>query len=124
MNFSNLVAQRSSDPKLKVGCCIVNKDNTKVLSIGYNGDEQGGKNERESMDTGKSGFIHAEINALIKCDFSEPYKKMYITHSPCEICAKALINGGIKEVHYREKYNDSGILILESRGIIVNKIGD
>jgi len=65
-NFANQIARRSPDPKHKVGAIIVNEENTQVLSIGYNGDQKGGKNERESMAIGKSGFIHAEINALIK----------------------------------------------------------
>lgn len=124
MDFALLVAKRSTDPKFKVGACIVNRDNTKVLSIGYNGDEAGGLNERLSMEQGKSGFIHAEINALIKCDYSESYKKLYVTHSPCEICAKALINGGVSEVNYLIKYNDQGLNILEKRGIKTRCLGD
>jgi len=100
----DLAKKRSPDPKTKVACLIVNKDNTKVLSMGYNGDESGGKNERESLERGRSGFIHAEINALIKLDYSEKYKKLYITHSPCRECARALINGKINEIIYSEVY--------------------
>ncbi len=90
-SFASTISQRSTDPKIKVGCVIVPFDNTGVLSLGYNGDHKGGSNERESNDTGFSGFIHAEINALIKMDFNNPKdKKMYLTHSPCKMCAKAI----------------------------------
>ena len=122
-NFANQIARRSPDPKHKVGAIIVNEENTQVLSIGYNGDQKGGKNERESMSIGKSGFIHAEINALIKCDYNNPVvKKMYLTLSPCSICAKAIINSGIEEVIYLERYKQSnGIDILIDAGIKVRK---
>lgn len=116
------VAQRSNDPKTKVGAVIVTQDNESVLSIGYNGDEKGGNNQRESLDAGGSGFIHAEENALIKLNYSDHRKrKIYITHSPCSMCAKRIINAGIDEVHYLEPFkNDmSGIDILIRSGVRV-----
>ena len=123
-NFSKQIAKRSPDPKHKVGAVIVNEENTQVLSIGYNGDQKGGSNTRNSMDVGCSGFIHAEINALIKCDYNDPsVKKMYLTLSPCEICAKAIINAGISEVIYLERYEQSnGIDILIEAGITVRHL--
>jgi len=106
LSVADLVSKRSVDQKLKVGCIIVSIDNTRVLSLGYNGDEKGGPNARESMESGKSGFIHAEINALIKSDFNSiDHKKMYITHSPCIMCSKAIINAGIKEVYFKKVYD-------------------
>ena len=124
-SFASTISQRSTDPKIKVGCVIVPFDNTGVLSLGYNGDHKGGSNERESNDTGFSGFIHAEINALIKMDFNNPKdKKMYLTHSPCKMCAKAIINANIKEVNYVEEYKSdtTGIDLLVKHGVKVNKI--
>jgi dCMP deaminase len=48
---------------------------------------------------------------------------MYVTLSPCCVCAKAIINAGIKEVIYKEEYKDStGIDILQSCGISVRSI--
>ena len=48
---------------------------------------------------------------------------MYVTLSPCEVCAKAIINAGIKEVVYLEEYKKSnGIEILQSCGIIVRSV--
>ncbi len=118
-DFAVQISKRSIDPKHKVGAIVVNNENTQVLSIGYNGDHMGGPNERDSMEVGKSGFIHAEINALIKCDYNNPAdKKMYLTLSPCCVCAKAIINAGIKEVIYLERYEQSnGIDILIDAGI-------
>tara|TARA_X000001388_G_scaffold73424_1_gene65126 strand:+ start:894 stop:1319 length:426 start_codon:yes stop_codon:yes gene_type:complete len=122
--FARMIACRSVDPKHKVGCVIVSEDNTQVFAVGYNGDHKGGPNIRESNQVGMSGFIHAEINALIKCDYNTSKdKKMYLTLSPCDVCAKAIINAGIKEVIYLERYpNSRGIDILESSGIIVRTI--
>ncbi len=118
-NFAKNIASRSIDPKHKVGAIVVNSENTQVLSIGYNGDHKGGPNSRDSLEVGKSGFIHAEINALIKCDYNNPAnKKMYVTLSPCDVCAKAIINAGIEEVIYLERYEQSnGIDILIDAGV-------
>ena len=119
MDFAGLISQRSSDPSFKVGCCIVSQDNCQVLAIGYNGDHKGGTNDRESMEPGCSGFIHAEINALIKLDYNNPKRKtLYITLSPCRQCAKAIINGGIDRVVFRDLYRDtSGIDLLSDHKI-------
>ena len=122
INFAKSIAERSCDSKYKVGAVVVNSENTQVLSIGYNGDQKGGNNQRESEETGKSGFIHAEINALIKMDYNNPCKKkMYLTLSPCDVCAKAIVNAGIDEVYYAEFYEHGkrGIQILNDAGIIV-----
>ena len=122
MNFAKSIAKRSCDSKYQVGAVIVNSENTQVLSIGYNGDHKGGPNQRDSTKTGHSGFIHAEINALIKMDYNNPcQKKMYLTLSPCEVCAKAIVNAGINEVIYSEFYvhGKNSIRILNSAGILV-----
>ena len=123
-SFASTISQRSVDPIYKVGCVIVPEDNTGVLALGYNGDHKGGPNQRVSEEPGQSGFIHAEINALIKLDYNNPKKKiMYVTHSPCIICAKAIINSNIAEVRYIERYRDtSGIELLEEHGIKTTKV--
>ena len=121
-DFAESISKRSPDPKHKVGAIIVNEANTQVLSIGYNGDHKGGPNCRDSLETGQSGFIHAEINALIKLDYNNPCnKKMYLTLSPCKVCAKAIVNAGIEEVVYTEFYEHGreGIKILLDAGIVV-----
>jgi dCMP deaminase len=119
MNFATLVSERSPHETFKVGAVIVSGDNTRVLSIGYNGDYSGGPNKVLSDEPGKSGFIHAEVNAIIKMDYiSDPSKKMYLTLSPCIDCARVIINSGIKTVFYKNEYRDrSGIDLLLSQNI-------
>ena len=123
-SFAQTISKRSIDPRFKVGAVVVTEDNTQVLSIGYNGDQAGGSNEVESLEPGQSGCIHAEINALIKLDYNNPKKKkMYVTLSPCKMCAKAIINANISEVIYLEKYRDeSGLHLLIDSGIYVRPL--
>jgi dCMP deaminase len=124
MRFAKTISERSYDPRFKVGSVIVTADNTQVLAMGYNGNYSGGPNEAESTEPGKSGMLHSEINALIKLDYNNPKKKkLYVTLSPCRMCAKAIINAGIEEVVYCDEYRDaSGIELLESVGILVRRI--
>ena len=121
MHFAKSISTRSIDPRFKVGAIVVSEDNTQVLSVGYNGDQAGGLNEVESIEPGLSGCIHAEINALIKLDYNNPkFKKMYVTLSPCKMCAKAIINAGIDEVIYGELYRDtSGADLLKTSKTVV-----
>lgn len=120
------IEKRSPDPVHKVAAIVVTSDNTQLLALGYNGDHAGGSNARESNDPGCSGFIHAEVNALIKLDYNNPKKKiMYVSMSPCKMCSKAIINAGISEVVYREEYRDSsGIILLSNAGIRVRRINN
>jgi len=121
-DFAISISRRSCDTKHKVGAVIVTEDNTQVLAIGYNGDEKGGANERVSQEKDCSGFLHAEVNALLKCDFNFPKdKKIYVTLSPCIMCAKAIINSDIKSVIYINKYNEEGISLLEKHKIKVTQ---
>ena len=121
MQIAESIAQRSYDPRLKVGSIIVSDDNHQMLALGYNGNYMGGPNEPESLEPGKSGFLHAEFNALVKCDYNFHKKKiMYVTHSPCQQCSKAIVNGGIKGLVYKTAYRDtSGLDILISSNIKV-----
>lgn len=113
----------SSDPRLKVGAVIVTEDN--ILYPGYNGDEIGGNNEPDSLEPGKSGFVHAEANAIAK--FNPTIHKnsiMYLTHNPCSVCARLIINTrAIKAVYFAAEYRDNaGVDILRKRGIICEKV--
>ena len=130
METARTISQRSCDPRHRVGAIVVTSDNTQVLSVGYNGNYTGGPNEVESERPGESGFLHAEVNCLLKMDYNNPKRKvMYVTLSPCRMCAKAIVNAGINEVVYGEEYRDvSGLEILMSAGVIVrgqhcNKVG-
>lgn len=123
-NFSTLISERSYDPRTKVGAVVVTEDNTQVLSVGYNGNHRGGENHVDSAEPGLSGFIHAEVNALVKMDYNNPKRKvMYVTHSPCVACAKLIINANIHEVKYLEEYRDSsGVELLKSFGVWATKL--
>ena len=117
------IARRSYDPRHQVGAVVVTDDNTQVLAVGYNGNYTGGPNEVESDTPGESGMLHAEINALLKMDYNNPKKKiMYVTLSPCRMCAKAMINAGIDRVVYDQEYRDtSGLDVLHEGGIEVSR---
>ena len=121
MTMAETIAQRSHHPTFKVGALIVTSDNTQVLSLGYNGNAAGMSNVPQSDAPGCSGLLHAEINALLKLDYNNPKDKvMYLTLSPCQNCAIAVINSGIKKVVYREKYRDeTGINMLKDVNIKV-----
>tara|TARA_B100000927_G_C16459780_1_gene467370 strand:+ start:667 stop:1080 length:414 start_codon:yes stop_codon:yes gene_type:complete len=124
MQMAETIAQRSHHPTFKVGALIVTSDNTQVLSLGYNGRAAGMSNVPKSEEPGCSGLLHAEINALLKLDYNNPKDKvMYLTLSPCENCAIAIINSGIKKVVYKIQYrDDSGIKLLKSKGVEINQI--
>ena len=123
MKFAHTISLRSCDPRHQVGAIVVTGDNTQVLAVGYNGNYTGGPNEVESETPGESGMLHAEINALLKLDYNNPkFKTMYVTLSPCRMCAKAIINSGIDSVIYRDEYRDlSGVDVLTSAGIKVER---
>ena len=78
-------------------------------------------NVPQSEKPGCSGLLHAEINALLKLDYNNPKDKvMYLTLSPCEYCAKAIVNSGIKKVVYKEEYRDlTGVKLLYNADIKV-----
>lgn len=121
MRLAHDISTRSCDPRLRVGCVVVTSDNESVLAIGYNGDEKGGTNTPDSLEPGKSNFIHAEVNAIAKMNYLDPRdKKIYVTHAPCKVCARLIINAGIKKIVYCQNYRDlSGVKLLEERGIEV-----
>ena len=123
MEMAQIISRRSYDPRHQVGAIVVTSDNSQVLSLGYNGNYKGGPNEVESEVPGDSGMLHAEINALLKLDYNNPKQKaMYVTLSPCRMCAKAIINAGVNEVVYDKEYRDtSGLDILKSVGVRVRK---
>jgi dCMP deaminase len=126
MAIARVIAERSYDPRLKVGAIIVTSDNTQMLSGGYNGNYAGGPHEHESPEPGLSGFIHAEVNALVKLDFNNPKEKhLYLTHSPCRMCAKLIINAGVKKVVYEVAYRDpSGVKLLQGVGVQAHTLED
>ena len=105
------ISTLSHDPKFKVGTIIITDDFRDVCAIGLNGNYVGGPNKRESEQTGMSGFLHSEENALFH--LTKPYELrdnliMICTHKPCPMCAKRIVNSGIKRVLYINEYNALG----------------
>ena len=124
-NFVSEIAKLSVSQTLKVGAIALKIDFSKIGSFGYNGSYTGAKTnsetggEEESLTSGLSGFVHAEMNLVAK--FREPDPENYIillTHSPCDICMKLIINSGFKYVFWKQEYRKTEHLqILQELGI-------
>lgn len=112
MDTAYIFAKRSTCSRLQVGAVITNAEMTSIDAIGYNGGAKGLANECESPEAGRCGHIHAEINCLIKANYNRKDKKMFVTCSPCVMCAKDMINGNISEVYFAELYRDATALTL------------
>ena len=123
LDLAKVAATRSEDPHVKVGATILRKDHS-VASLGYNGVPSGINIKWADRNERRKRVIHAEINALLKLDYNNPKRKlMYVTLSPCRMCAKAMINAGINEVIYDEEYRDTSSLdILRDASIICRKM--
>ena len=115
MGVAKLAGLRSKDPNSQVGSCIVSPDN-KILSIGYNGFPRGCSDdvfpwsrEGDELDTKYFYVTHSELNAILNYrGGSLEGSKIYVTLFPCNECAKAIIQAGIKTIIYKEdKYPDS-----------------
>lgn len=115
MGIAELSALRSKDPNTKVGACLVGEDN-RVVSIGYNGmphhldESKLSWNKGEGLDSKYLYVCHAELNAIlnVKSGTSLQGCRCYVTLFPCNECAKALIQSGIKEIVYLDdKYADT-----------------
>ncbi len=120
MAVAKLAGMRSKDPNSQVGCCIVSPDN-KILSIGYNGFPTGCSDEdfpwaREDEDPLRTKYIyvtHSELNAILNYrGGSLEGAKLYVSLFPCNECAKAIIQAGIRTVIYdSDKYSGTPSVI-------------
>ena len=114
MGIALLSAQRSKDNSSQVGACIVSRDN-KILSMGYNGmpigcldDDMPWEREGEPLKTKYMYVCHAELNAILNSPSIVKGCKVYVTLFPCNECAKAIVQAGIKEIIYMDdKYKDT-----------------
>ena len=112
MGVSKLSGFRSKDPNTQVGACIVGKDN-RILSMGYNGFPNGCQDEDfpwaregEELETKYPYVTHGELNAILNYRGGNlEGTKLYVSLFPCNECAKAIIQAGIKTVVYEsDKY--------------------
>ncbi|MBQ0059143.1 MAG: dCMP deaminase family protein [Lachnospiraceae bacterium] len=112
MGVAYMSAMRSKDPNTQVGACIVSADN-KILSMGYNGLPIGCQDDAfpwgrdgEPLDNKYFYVTHSELNAILNYrGGSLEGAKLYVTLFPCNECAKAIIQCGIRHLVYgSDKY--------------------
>jgi len=117
--FTEDLAKLSKCSEQQVAAVITDGDLLQVLSIGINGGPKG-LYDCLCFTEGKYGCIHAEVNALVKCNNHIAGKVMFITLSPCVQCAAAIINcpGGFSGVYYFKEWKDpTGINLLSDANI-------
>ena len=124
MGIAMLAARRSKDPNTQVGACIVSDDNI-IISTGYNGMPKGCSDDVFPWD--RSGeneaatkypyVVHAELNAILNASGRDLRgSRIYVALFPCNECAKAIIQCGIKEVMYlSDKYHDTMMNLVSKR---------
>ena len=115
MGLAHLSALRSKDPNTQVGAAIIDENN-RVVSVGYNGlprgcsdDEFPWSREGGFLVTKYAYVVHAELNAILNRGNTDLHgSTLYATLFPCNECAKAIIQSGIKKViYYSDKYADT-----------------
>src|SRR5256886_5749822 len=106
MRMAEELAKRSTCARLQVGTVITTPDLTQVLGIGYNGNARGLPNRCDTATPGACGCLHSEQNALIKAGAQLAGKVMFVSASPCVMCAKMAINANVARAYYREAYRD------------------
>lgn len=129
MDIAELVASRSTCRRRQVGAVIV-KDR-RIISTGYNGAPRGVSHcldvgclrEQLGVPSGERHelcrAVHAEQNAIIQAALhgvSTNGATLYCTTQPCVLCAKMLLNAGIKEIFFRGSYPDELALSLLQEG--------
>jgi dCMP deaminase len=118
MRMAEELAKRSTCARLQVGTVITDANLENVVAIGYNGNARGLPNRCDSAVPGNCGCIHSEVNALVKAPGAMRHKVVFVSRSPCVMCAKLMINSGVTHVFYRKPYRDpSGIELLASAGV-------
>ena len=121
MGVAMLAARRSKDPNTQVGACIVSPENI-IVSTGYNGMPKGCSDDefpwdRTGEETKYPYVVHAELNAILNANGRNlRNSRIYVALFPCNECAKAIIQSGVKEVVYlSDKYLGSKENIASKR---------
>ena len=133
MGVAMLAARRSKDPNTQVGACIVSPDNI-IISTGYNGLPNGCSDdeypwEREGEETKYPYVVHAQLNAILNANGRDLRgSRLYVALFPCNECAKAIIQAGVKEVLYlSDKYASTAATraskrMLDSAGVTYRQL--
>ena len=121
MGIAMLAAKRSKDPNTQVGACIVSQDNI-IISTGYNGMPKGCSDDeypwaRDGEQTKYPYVVHAELNAVLNANGRDLRgSKLYVALFPCNECAKAIIQSGIRRIVYEsDKYADTDGVIASKK---------
>ena len=122
MGLAHISALRSKDPNTQVGAAIVD-ENHRVVSVGYNGfptgvsdDEFPWSREGDVLTSKYAFVVHAELNAILNSQRSVRGCTIYVSLFPCNECAKAIIQSGIKKIVYEsDKYNGVDTNIASKR---------
>ena len=123
MGVAILSGMRSKDPHSQVGACIVSQDN-KILSMGYNGFPKGCSDddfpwcrEGNPLDNKYFYVTHSELNAILNYrGGSLDGSRLYVSLFPCNECAKAIIQAGIKSIVYdSDKYANTPSTVASKR---------
>jgi dCMP deaminase len=125
MGIAQLSALRSKDPSTQVGACIVDAGH-KVVSIGYNGMPRGVDDEKvpwghgEGLNSKYLYVCHAEFNAILNTRDGPALNgcSLYVTLFPCNECAKAIIQVGIKELVYKDDFHGDQFIYQASRKML------
>lgn len=129
MGLAHLSALRSKDPSTQVGACIVSADK-KVVGIGYNGLPRGCDDDDfpwvrdgEFLETKYPFVVHAELNAILNSNQDLRGCSLYVSLFPCNECAKAIIQAGIKRIVYEcDKYADTDSVKASKRMLIAAEV--
>lgn len=120
------IAELSESSKLKVGAIAI-KNNFQRDVFGYNGSVPNAEilevtgTEEESLEPGLSGFVHAEMNLIAKFREIDPENYVVIlTHSPCSICSKLLINAEFKNIFWVNEYRETSHISRDFNGRVEN----
>ncbi len=123
MGVAMLSGLRSKDPNTQVGACIVSEDN-KILSMGYNGFPNGCSDDEfpwarvgDPLDNKYLYTTHSELNAILNFRGGTlEGAKLYVSLFPCNECAKAIIQSGIRTIIYDDdKYEKTPSVIASKR---------
>ena len=125
MALAHLSAMRSKDPNTNVGAVIVDEMH-RIVSIGYNGMPRGCDDEQfpwdregDFLNTKYAYVVHAELNAILNSPREVSGCSIYVSLFPCNECAKAIIQSGIKRVIYEsDKYADTDAIRASKRMLL------
>ncbi|MEX2295475.1 MAG: deaminase [Gemmatimonadota bacterium] len=119
MRMAEDLAKRSTCRRLSVGTVITDPMLENVVAIGYNGNVRGFPNDCDSPIPGACGCIHSEMNALVKAPGLLHDKVVFVTASPCVMCAKLMVQARVAHLFYREPYRDAdGLAVLGRAGVV------